>query len=138
MLRKKNVLICLAAVVLCVAGIALAAAVKVELMPYANPGADPLEPDASGQAVLNYAKGADKTEIQVNCSGLTPGEEYTVWIGTVGGPWTNVGTFTAKKNGTGNLHAREDGDLHAHPAGDLSGLTVGVNKDVWYTVLLGP
>lgn len=125
MLRKKALLICLAAVVLCVAGIALAKAVKVDLLP-----TDPLEPDASGKAVLNYAKGEDKTEIQVNCSGLTPGEEYTVWIGTVGGPWMNVGTFVARKNGTGNLHAR--------PAGDLSELTVGVNKDVWHNVLLGP
>jgi len=125
MLRKKALLICLAAVVLCVAGVALAKAVKVDLLP-----TDPSEPDASGKAVLNYAKGADKTEIQVNCAGLTPGAEYTVWIGTVGGPWTNVGTFVARKNGTGNLHAR--------PGGDLSELTVGVNRDVWNNVLLSP
>jgi len=128
MLRKKNVLICLAAVVLCVAGIALAAAVKVELMPYAYPGAEPIEPDASGQAVLNYAKGADKTEIQVNCRGLTPGEEYTVYIGS---PWEVIGTFIARKNGSGNLHARPDGDQSGR-------LPVAVNKGLYTTVLLGP
>jgi len=126
MLRKKALLICLAAVVLCVAGIALAAAVKVELLPY--PAADPLEPDAAGKAVLNYAKGADKTEIQVNCSGLTPGEEYTVYIGS---PWEVIGTFVARKNGTGNLHARPDGDQSGR-------LPVAVNNSANATVLLGP
>ena len=124
MLRKKALLICLAAVVLCVAGIALAAAVKVELLPY--PAAAPLEPDASGQAVLNYAKGADKTEIQVNCAGLTPGEGYTVYIGS---PWEVIGTFVARKNGSGNLHARPDGDQSGR-------LPVAVNKGLYTTVLL--
>ena len=128
MLRKKALLICLAAVVLCVAGIALAAAVKVELLPYAYPGADPLEPDAAGQAVLNYAKGADKTEIQVNCSGLTPGEGYTVYIGS---PWEVIGTFVARNNGTGNLHVRPDGDQSGR-------LPVAVNNSANATVLLGP
>jgi len=126
MLRKKALLICLAAVVLCVAGIALAKAVKVELLPY--PAAAPLEPDASGQAILNYAKGEDKTEIQVNCSGLTPGAEYTVYIGG-GSTWEDIGTFIARKNGTGNLHARPDEDQ--------SGLSVAVNTG-GATVLLGP
>ena len=126
MLRKKELLICLAAVVLCVAGIALAAAVKVDLLPY--PPAAPQEPDASGQAVLNYAKGADKTEIQVNCAGLTPGAEYTVYIGT---PWEVIGTFVARKNGTGNLHARPDGDQSGR-------LPVAVNNAANQTVLLGP
>ena len=128
MLRKKNVLICFAAVVLCIGGLAVAKAVKVELIPYAYPGADPLEPDAAGQAVLNYAKGADKTEIQVNCSGLTPGEEYTVYIGS---PWEVIGTFIARKNGSGNLHARPDGDQSGR-------LPVAVNKGLYTTVLLGP
>jgi len=126
MLRKKALLICLAAVVLCVAGIALAAAVKVDLLPF--PAADPLEPDASGKAVLNYAKGADKTEIQVNCAGLTPGAEYTVYIGS---PWEVIGTFVARKNGTGNLHARPDGDQSGR-------LPVAVNNAANQTVLLGP
>ena len=126
MLRKKALLVCLAAVVLCVAGVALAKAVKVELLPC--PAAAPLEPDASGKAMLNYAKGADKTEIQVNCSGLTPGEEYTVYIGS---PWEVIGTFVARNNGTGNLHAR--------PGGDQSGrLPVAVNNSANQTVLLSP
>jgi len=99
----------------------------VELMPYAYPGAEPTEPDASGQAVLNYAEGADKTEIQVNCSGLTPGAEYTVYIGS---PWEVIGTFVARNNGTGNLHARPDGDQSER-------LPVAVNTG-GATVLLGP
>ena len=59
MLSKTQVMVCIAAAVLCVAPSAVAKAVKVELMPY--PQAAPLEPDASGHAILNYAKGDEKT-----------------------------------------------------------------------------
>jgi len=127
MLRKKQVLMCLAAAVLCLAGIALAKAVKVELEPY--PAAAPLEPDASGHAVLNYAKGQDKTIVQVNCWGLMPAAEYTVYLND--GAFYAIGTFTTRKNGSGNLHVSLDGDASGH-------LPVAVNNAANATVLLSP
>ena len=124
MLRKKVLLTCLAAVVLCVAGIALAKAVKVALVPYNNPVIGLAEPDASGHAILNYAKGDDKTEIQVNCWGLSQEGDYNVFLN-----WSapSIGTFTLRNNGSGNLHV--------FVTGDVSQATVQVNNPDGYTVL---
>jgi hypothetical protein len=128
MMRRKIALVCLAAVILCGTGIVLAKAVKVQLLPF--PADDPAEPDASGRAVLNYAKGADKTEIQVNCWGLTPNSDYTLWISADGNTFVQVGAFTADEYG--------DGCVHARVQGDVSGYTVAVNAAGGGTVLLGP
>lgn len=98
--------IAVVAVVVC-CSYALAAAVKVALLPY--PAASPIEPDASGRAVLNYAIDEDKTEVQVNCWGLTPKTDYAVFL--YPGAWKKVGTFTTRKNGSGNLHVSLVGDL---------------------------
>ena len=118
MLRKKNLLICLAAVVLCVAGIALAKAVKLDLQnPPGLPAGDP-DTGATGRAVLNYAKGADKTELQFNCQGLTPGDTYIVGTLTSG---PLPGTYTALPNGKLAVHARI--------TGDMSGERVGVRRE---------
>ena len=128
MLGKKVGLICLVGVILCGTGIALAAAVKVELAPY--PAASPIEPQASGRMVLNYAKGADKTVVQLNCWGLMPESEYTVYLSPDSGiTWENIGTFTTRKNGTGNLHVALPGDR----SGDLPAVNNAANE----TVLLG-
>ena len=79
--------------------------------------------------MLNYAKGADKTEIQVNCSGLIAGEDYVAYLKMA--VWTAIGEFTAGPNGKGNFYGRPDGDC--------SGLTVAVNqKTINRTVVLGP
>jgi len=127
MSHKKSALICLTALVAFVAVIALAGAVKIELMPY--PPAAPIDEDASGQAILNYVKGADKTEVQVNCLGLEPQMEYTVYLDE--GGWNAIGTFTTRKNGSGNFHAKLDGD-HSGAS------QVAVNNSGGSTVLLGP
>jgi len=129
MLSKKMMWICIVAFVLAASGVAFAAAVKIALNPY--PAAEPVDPDASGKAVLNWAKGKDKTEIQVNCWGLDPEAEYTVYIAPVeAGPYTELGTFTTDESGEGSFHARVDGDV--------SGWVVAVNDDAGETVLLGP
>ena len=126
MLRRKLVSICLVALILGVTGIALAKAVKVELAPYGT-----LEPDASGHAILNYAKGADKTEVQVNCWGLTPETEYTVYLND-GVDYYAIGTFTTDSSGDGHLHAKLEGDA----SGDLP---VAVNNTALNaTVLISP
>ena len=128
MLSKKRVLILFATILVCVAGLALAKAVKVELMPY--PAAAPLEPDASGHAILNYAKGQDKTIVQVNCWDLKPDTEYTVYLND--GGFYVIGNFTTRKNGSGNLHVSIAGDVSAD-------LPVAVNDTALNaTVLLGP
>ena len=131
MLRKKALLICLAAVVLCVAGIALAKAVKVDLQnPAALPADDP-DAGATGRAVLNYAKGADKTVVQINCQGLSPGATYVA--GIIGG-----GRFPDK------YIALPNGKLviHATMTGDISGKRVVVIREapgpVYILVLESP
>jgi len=126
---KKMSLMFLAAVILCGTGIALAAAVKVYLTPY--PATSPIEPDASGKVVLNYAKGADKTEVQVNCWGLIPEATYAVWLSPDGGTsYHQIGSFTTDEDGDGNLHARLSGDHSGH-------LPAAVNNADNLTVLLG-
>ena len=100
---KKNMVICIVAIVLCVGGIALAKAVKLNLVPVAGSS----DADGYGNAVLNYAKDADKTIIQVNCGGLTPGDEYGVNLANGNGP---VGRVIAKKNGTITVHGEQAGD----------------------------
>lgn len=124
---KKFALIGL--VIALVSGIALAKAVMVDLLPYP---ADPIEPDASGKAMLNLAQKGDdgKTEVQVNCWGLMPEADYTVYVGTEGGSWTEVCTFTTNKQGTGSCHSRIEGDF--------TGDSVAVNNANNETVLLGP
>ena len=66
-MNKKLALIGL--VIALVAGIALAKAVKVDLVPYVDADGNVLEPNAYGKAMMNYAKGADKTEVQSSCAG---------------------------------------------------------------------
>jgi len=124
---KRFALLCL--VVTLLAGIALAGAVKIDLMPY--PVGNPIEPDASGKAVLNYAeKGDGKTEVQVNCWGLVGEAEYTVYITDASGAYVPLCTFTTNKIGSGSCHGKIDGDL--------TGSTVAVNNSSNLTVLLGP
>ena len=118
------VAICMLAVM--VATAAFAAAVKIDL---ANSG-EANHPDAVGKAVLNYAKGADKTEIQINCSGLIPGNTYEVYVKCNAG-WVSIGEFVAGPNGKGTFHARPDGDCSA--------CMIAVNDQaVNATVVLGP
>lgn len=118
-----GVTICLLAVM--VGTVAFAAAVRIELDAYNYSGH---EGYGDGKAILNYAKGADKTEIQVNCSGLIPDEEYTVLVDH--GGWTPIGTFVAKKNGKGNFHERVDGDVS-------DSTRVAINDSASITRLLG-
>jgi hypothetical protein len=90
-----------------------------------------LEPDASGRAIFNLAKGAGKTIVQMNCKGLTPDIEYTAFVFHTG-RWHEVGKFVAKKNGTGTLHL----DL---PAEINNTVRVGVNREIngrTWTVLM--
>ena len=107
MLRTRNVLACLAAVALCLAAVVLAKAVQQELVD--------ADGNQIGKANLNYAKGADKTECQVNCWDLEPETEYTVLLcecedGEVA-DCIELGSFTTNKKGEGHLHARVDGDV---------------------------
>ena len=108
MSAKRNVLICLTAVTLCSAIIALAKAVERELVD--------ADGNQVGKAVLNYAKGADKTEIQVNCWDMEPETEYTALVCECDDDGEIVdcielGSFTTNKKGKGNLHASVEGDV---------------------------
>lgn len=101
---KRNVVICIMAVVLCVGTIALAKAVKLNLVP-TNTSTDP---DGYGNAILNYSMDEDKTIIQINCWELTPGDRYGVNLADSMG---TIGTATASQNGTITIHGERAGDL---------------------------
>jgi len=121
---KKLVILGMALVLAIGAGMLMAKAVKLNLKPWDGDGGN-YEPNAYGQAILNYAKGADKTEIQVNCWGLKPNTEYFVWLETSG--WMNIGKFVTLKNGSGQFHYKAEGDV------SLSQVTI--NSPIYDTVL---
>ena len=104
MVRTRNVLACLAAVALCLAAVALAKAVKQDLVD--------ADGNQVGKANLNYAKGADKTECQVNCWDLEPETEYTVLLCECeNSECIELGSLATNKKGNGHLHASIDGDV---------------------------
>lgn len=129
MLRKNPAIMCVATVVLCVAAIALAKAVRIELMPY--PEEAPAEPGASGYAVLNYTNSADKTVVEVNCRGLTAETEYKVCL-EKDEDFYEIGSFTTRRDGSGNLHVEIETDASA----DVPVAVKNAESDT--TVLLGP
>lgn len=99
MLRKKVLLTCLAAVVLCVAGIALAAAVKVDLNPISVGDQDP----GGGFVVFNNTSGPENVQVQMSLKGALPNTDYDVIV-HVGGPDTYVATITTNAEGNANFH----------------------------------
>ena len=109
-MKKYTVAIAICLIAL-MATMTFAGAVNVALCPDAAPD------DARGRAILNYAKGADKTEIQVNCWGLDPDYNYTAWINVTGlgcpeiGGWSNIGTFSVNTKGNGHVHASVPTDV---------------------------
>ena len=96
MLRKKALLTCLAAVVLCVAGIALAKAVKVDLNPI---GVDP----GGGFVVFNNTSGPENVQVQMSLKGALPNTDYDVIV-HIGAPDTYVATITTNAKGNANFH----------------------------------
>ena len=107
MLRKKRLWVCLTALTLCLGGVALGKALKHELL--SEDGV------VLGKAKLNYAKGAKKTECQVNCWDLEPKTEYIVLLcecyGDEVSDCMELGTLTTNKKGKGHLHTHVEGDV---------------------------
>jgi hypothetical protein len=69
-----------------------------------------------GQAILNYAKGANKTECQVNCWDMESETEYTALVCECDDDGevidcVELGSFTTNKKGKGHLHASVEGDV---------------------------
>ena len=125
MLRNR-ILVSSLALLLCLAAVdAYGKATHFELGMFPQPmlsAPGGLEPEASGRAIFNLAKGAGKTIVQLNCKDLTPDVEYTVFV-YYSARWHKVGTFVAKQNGSGTLHLDIPTDL-------TSTVTVGINKIV--------
>jgi len=112
-----------------VVSMALAAAVKLDLVPY-----DLLEPDASGKATVNIHKVTDKDKgtvanVNVQVQGLVPAGVYTVHMGT---PFTEIGTITANKKGKGHLHVNFTNDSLP----DCDYTVIAVNNAGNFTVLM--
>ena len=122
-MRRHIVLIMMVAFIAFGAGIVLSKAVKVDLVPYDGDG------DESGHAILNYAKGAGVTQIQVNSWGLLPNTEYTVYLWG-NGTWPTIGTFITMKNGSGNLHVSLAGD-HSEDLPIAVNLGAGGDTILW-------
>jgi hypothetical protein len=133
MLRKKNVLICLAAVVLCVAGIALAkGAVKTDLRERTGPNDQYGSGPEAGWAIANT--NADGLLI-VNAH-LDSGEpymEFTVWV-VVNDTWLKVdlGTLTTNKQGKGNSHLELTLSDYLPEGYSEDTVSVRVVVDNWY------
>jgi len=73
----------------------------------------------AGRAIVNYAKGADKTEVQINFSGLVNGATYNAYfLCPDPAGWIPIGSCTGKKNGKGQIHGR--------PSTDCSGYEIHV------------
>lgn len=122
MLTRKNLLITLSAIVLATSSLAMARAVRIRLKrvgDYEGRG-------AKGRAIINYAKGSQKSILRLHCRGLTPYEQYQVYIGE---PYAededpkvkgkDIKKATAKRNGTLKVHA-------FYPGEDLRNLTIEV------------
>jgi len=108
MLRTRNVLVCLTAVTLGLAAAVPAEANRVELVPLGDS-------EACGFAILNYARSADETIVNVQARNLKPEAVYTILLGDCGSDelneWESIDSFTAKKNGKGHLLVKCDGDV---------------------------
>lgn len=96
MKRKKLLFICLTAVVLCLGGITLAKALKVELNPI---GTDP----GGGFVIFNDTSGPDNVQIQMSLKGALPYTDYDVIV-HIGAPDTYVATVTTNAKGNANFH----------------------------------
>lgn len=142
MLCTRSIWICLTAVTLCLAGIALGKAVHLDLVD--------ADGNTIGKANLNYAKGADKTECQMNCWDLEPETDCILLLcecdddGSVA-DCIELGSFATNENGRGHLHARVDGDVSdwcvligVGPADVGSGLFVVSGHDGGFVDLVCP
>jgi len=99
MLSQRNIFILFGTVILCLAGNALARAVLQDLVCL-----DP-DSDAGGFAVLNYATGANETNIIVQGRNLQAGEDYTVFLCDYDYvECESIGSFTAMTHGEGYLY----------------------------------
>ena len=126
MLRKKIALTCMAVVILGTAGFALAKAVKIGME--ATPHAMEIGlMGARGHVVLNYAKGADKTEIQYSAVGLIPNTETQVFLLTSEG-WQLLGTAMSDDEGDVSFHIRLPGNVAAEAK------RVALNQGGWSIV----
>lgn len=96
-------IVALALVSFATTGIAATADVQ-KLIPY--PFDEPLEPDASGKAIVNWPRGAVMLQITVSVRGLEPKTTYQVKSCPSSKPhkWTEIDTFKTNKAGNGHWH----------------------------------
>lgn len=109
-MSKRNCLLLVTMVVLVSVSTTYAAAVKLDLV---KPKHTNAPENASGRAILNHAKGSDKTIIQINCRDLYANIGYSVQLYDLEGGYALIGTIKAHKNGTGTLHTVLSGDHSA-------------------------
>jgi len=82
---------------------ALAKADRQELVPYQPFG--PIDPDASGKAIINRPKGDVVLVITVSVKGLEPEKSYLVKsFSSWNVDFTDIGTLITNKNGNGHFH----------------------------------
>ena len=106
MLSVRSMLFCVTIAALSLTGIVIAESIHQDLM-FEN------DKDAGGKAILDYAKGADKTKIQVECSGLKPRAKYVVLLSECADAapdYIELGIFITDKRGNGDLLTHVEGD----------------------------
>ncbi len=99
---KKSLVMALGFVVLA-AGAAASVVLRVELLP------TDLCPSASGMVVVNYVRGAEKSEVMLICRNLDPDTIYGLYVNLFGLKMA-LGAFLSDKNGNLRLHYTGSGD----------------------------
>ena len=69
-----------------------------------GPRPNMVDPDAHGNIILNYVKGQDRFEVQVNVVKLNPNTQYQIHLVQKGNARQNLGTFWTDENGNGHFH----------------------------------
>ena len=112
---KKTGILLTVLLVLGIAVVAYAGAIKIDLFLDMNQAGEKEDPAASGFVIVNQNKQGAFAQFQVR--GLTPGKPYWGYCFYIpDNDFTDIGKLTMNKFGSGHLHAASK--IETPPAGD--------------------
>ena len=92
--------------ILSLASIVMAKAVKLDLLPYSDSGET-----GSGKVILNNPSGPINLVVQVNLKGAQPDFPYCVWIKAEGVSFIYLGELVTNGVGNGTFHKNVEKEL---------------------------